>query len=169
MSTSRCEQTPKLGRWQGGAPVRARGTCVAGYGSMQRPTGAGTRPRVLIVEGDRLLREAIADALRVSGYGVRTAEEGPQAAATLRREAIDVVLADLDMAGRGYGDLARALESLPHVGVICLAGQFTTEAKQWSDALRAAARLVKPLTLTALLRHLRGLVRQGRSQRTQGA
>lgn len=53
--------------------------------------------RVLLVEDEDDLRLLIGEALRMTGYRVSTAADGPQAVTAMEREAFDVVVSDVSM------------------------------------------------------------------------
>ncbi|MBU2478295.1 MAG: response regulator, partial [Gammaproteobacteria bacterium] len=52
---------------------------------------------VLIVEDDPSLREALCDTLKLAGYAVKAAMDGPAALEVLEREAISMVVSDVQM------------------------------------------------------------------------
>ena len=52
---------------------------------------------VLMVEDDCALREALCDTLMVAGYDVRPAADGATALDLLEREAVDLVVSDVQM------------------------------------------------------------------------
>ncbi len=56
-----------------------------------------TAPRVLVVDDDPLIREAMTMVLTYSGYAVETAENGQQALEAVGSDATAVVLMDLQM------------------------------------------------------------------------
>ena len=87
-----------------------------------RPARSGTRlatGRVLVVENDDAMREALRDLLEDAGYGVVCARDGVEALAALRREAICFVLLDLHLPTMDGFELRRrqledpALASVP--------------------------------------------------------
>lgn len=86
-------------------------------------------PRVLIIDDDPALLEAVRDLLVRTGYetvGVSTAVQGLEAA---RRQDFDVVITDLVMPGIGGLELIQLLRSLdPTLPVIVLTGNATMES-----------------------------------------
>ena len=54
-------------------------------------------PQVLIVEDDATLRGALSDTMAFGGYRVRNARNGKDALALIDREAIDIVISDVQM------------------------------------------------------------------------
>ena len=55
------------------------------------------RPRVLVVDDEKFIRDIIADFLGMEGYIVRTAEDGSSAVTELERARYDMVISDLKM------------------------------------------------------------------------
>jgi CheY-like chemotaxis protein len=53
------------------------------------------RPRVLVVDDEKFIREILAEFLGMEGYVVRTAEDGSSALAELGRSHYDLVISDL--------------------------------------------------------------------------
>jgi PAS domain S-box-containing protein len=84
--------------------------------------GAGT---VLLVEDDELVREISTEMLATLGYRVRTAHDGPEALALLKRgEAIDLLLTDIVMPkGMSGIELARQARAMrPDLAVLLATG-----------------------------------------------
>lgn len=57
--------------------------------------------KVLIVEDDEGLREALVDTLALAGYEWREADSAEQALLILKNESVDIVVSDVQMAGMG--------------------------------------------------------------------
>jgi CheY-like chemotaxis protein len=55
------------------------------------------RPRILVIDDEKEVREAIADALTLDGYDVQTAPDGRQGSALLSRNLYDLIFCDLRM------------------------------------------------------------------------
>src|SRR3954447_3279501 len=66
------------------------------------------RPRVLVVDDEKFIRDIIADFLGMEGYIVRTAEDGSSAMKELARARYDMVISDLTL--RHMGGLDRLKE-----------------------------------------------------------
>jgi PAS domain S-box-containing protein len=82
--------------------------------------------RVLLVEDDRRVRDALSRVLQADGIAVETADHGEAALDRLAREAapIDLVLSDIAMPVMDGLDLhARLLEQYPKLPVILMTGQ----------------------------------------------
>ncbi len=59
------------------------------------------RPRVLVVDDEKFIRDILADFLGMEGYEVRTAEDGMAALQEMSRGAYDVIISDLKMPRMG--------------------------------------------------------------------
>ena len=54
-------------------------------------------PRILVIDDERVLRETIAETLRMDGFDVQTAADAKTALALIGRDPVDVILSDLRM------------------------------------------------------------------------
>jgi diguanylate cyclase (GGDEF)-like protein len=105
----------------------------------------GERPRVLVVDDDRLIREiardAIADAARVE-----CCESAEKALAALDREAADLVLSDLNLPGLSGVDLLEQV-SREHSGTdfVLLTARPSVESAVGALRMGAADYLTKPV------------------------
>src|SRR5918911_680070 len=68
---------------------------------MTHPMSHEERPRVLVVDDEKFIREILAEFLGMEGYLVRTAEDGSGALAELSRAHYDMVISDLKMPRMG--------------------------------------------------------------------
>jgi len=73
------------------------------------PATSDERPRILVVEPNRINLGVMARRLAEGGYRVTTADNGASAIAELYRLPIDLVLAELNMPRMSGADLARAI------------------------------------------------------------
>jgi signal transduction histidine kinase len=93
-----------------GTTVEVRLPTVA---SVRRPAGASTPvARVLLVEDEPQVREALLDALSQQGHVVHVAADGRAALAILEREPVDVVVTDLALPGVSGLEVARVAKQL---------------------------------------------------------
>ena len=119
--------------------------------------------RLLLVEDDGQVREALADLLRTKGHTVTEADGGTTALSLLARAPIDLVITDLGMPGMSGWDVAKAVkENSPSLPVLLLTG--------WGDrALQEAAVnavdrvLSKPVRLQDLQQAILELTEAGHS------
>jgi len=122
-------------------------------------------PRVLLVDADAETRTILRTALEYFGFAVIEAADADAALLAARREAPDVVVTELWVAGaRGACVLAAVLrhDDRAHRARVVV---LTTRSQQgdYDAARRAGADRVytKPVDLTTLLADLRALVRAG--------
>ncbi|MDT8368966.1 MAG: sigma-54 dependent transcriptional regulator [Longimicrobiales bacterium] len=104
--------------------------------------------RILIVDDEEGLREALADKLRADGFEVETADSAETALARVNRVDPDLVLTDLRMPGiSGLELTARLRENRPRTDVIVMTGH--EDMSSAVDAMKAGAfdYLVKPVRL----------------------
>ena len=117
--------------------------------------------KVLLVEDDRPLREALADTLELGGYPFREADSAEAALVALAQEPFALVVSDVNMPGMdGHQLLAVIRERYPQLPVLLMTAHGAVERAV--DAMRcgAADYLVKPFEPKALLelvaRHAKG-------------
>lgn len=58
-----------------------------------------TQARILVVEDDNGLREALMDTLLLGGYECREVDSGERALLALSRQSFDMVISDIQMGG----------------------------------------------------------------------
>lgn len=110
------------------------------------------RRRVLVVDDDATIREALAIVLAEEGYEVRAAEDGRAALEVLRDWRPDVILLDLMMPvmdGWTFRQEQRRLENAADVPVIVLSG--ARDARASAEQVGAVAAIAKPFDLDVLL------------------
>lgn len=131
--------------------------------------------KVLLVEDDRALREALADTLMIGGHEFRAVECAEDAVAALGEEAFSLVISDVNMPGMdGHQLLGLIRARYPQLPVLLMTAYGAVERAV--DAIRqgAADYLVKPFEPRTLLdlvaRHAQRGVRlphkTGRQRRT---
>jgi diguanylate cyclase (GGDEF)-like protein len=110
--------------------------------------------RVLVVDDDREVRDALAEVLSENGYEAVTAKDGDDALATLDRdEGIDLVLLDMNMPEPDGFDILRRLKTYDRrreIPVICLSARSAVEDKVAGLKLGAADYLAKPFDVQEL-------------------
>jgi two-component system response regulator AtoC len=104
--------------------------------------------RILVVDDEEGLREALAEKLRYSGHEVETADSAETALARISRFDPELIVTDLMMPGlSGLDLLERVRGSLPDVDVVVMTGH--EDMSTAVDAMKAGAfdYLVKPVKL----------------------
>jgi two-component system, OmpR family, KDP operon response regulator KdpE len=119
-----------------------------------------TPPRVLIVEDDIALRNAVAGAVRGAGYRVTEAADGHAAVRELRSNHYELVLLDLGLPFVDGWDVLRGLEGhrIPSVVVISARGEERDKVRALD--MGADDYLAKPFGTTELLSRVRAVLRR---------
>ena len=133
--------------------------------SVPDPAGStGSRPtRVLVVEDEQKVADALREGLEGEGYRVTTERTGEQAFVHLSNERFDIVVLDLMLPGRDGLDILTSLrrESID-VRVLVLTARDSLEDRVIGLDAGADDYLVKPFAFAELLARLRALGRRGR-------
>jgi response regulator RpfG family c-di-GMP phosphodiesterase len=96
------------------------------------------RPRVLVVDDEKFIRDILADFLGMEGYEVRTAEDGITALHEMQRHPYDVVISDLKMPKMGGIELLDEISKRnPNVLTVIMTGFGTVETA--IDAMKRGA------------------------------
>ena len=117
--------------------------------------------RVLIIDDDRALRDALRRALSLAGYDVDTAAGGAAGLAAIAEQPPDAVLLDIGMPGVDGLEACRRLRAAgDRVPVLMLTARDAVEDR--IDGLDAGADdyLVKPFDIGELKARLRALLRR---------
>src|SRR5438552_13188703 len=95
---------------------------------MTQPTSSEERPRVLVVDDEKFIRDILADFLGMEGYLVRTAEDGSSAVTELSRANYDMVISDLKMPKMGGLELLKEVSRAhPETLTVIMTGFGTVE------------------------------------------
>jgi DNA-binding NtrC family response regulator len=107
--------------------------------------------RLLVVDDDKNIRSHLASYLRKQGHSVETASDGPAALRLADRDAVDVVVSDVRMAGMDGMALLRELRRRRPDAVVVLMTAYATVAGA-VEAMREGAfhYVVKPFALDEL-------------------
>jgi response regulator RpfG family c-di-GMP phosphodiesterase len=126
------------------------------------PDGLDGRPRVLVVDDEKAIREMLAEFLGMEGYAVRTAEDGLAAVNQLQKEEFDLVISDLKMPRMGGIALLEEIgKAAPSTVTVIMTGFGTVETA--IDAMKRGAYdyVLKPFKLDEVVHVLnRGLEKQ---------
>lgn len=111
-----------------------------------------SRPKVLIVEDDVSLREALSETLELAGYSVFSATDGIAALQLLEYEKIDVVVSDVQMTPMdGHTLLKNIKKNHAALPVILITAYGTIQKAVEAMHDGAADYLVKPFEIDALI------------------
>ena len=109
--------------------------------------------RILVVEDDSALAEALTDTLALSGYEVVNATDGEQALARLDADQVDMVLTDVQMRPMDGRTLLRNLRNrFNDLPVLVMTAYGTVEQAVEAIKLGAVDYLAKPFEVDDLLR-----------------
>src|SRR5438445_6605144 len=129
---------------------------------MTHPMSPEERPRVLVVDDEKFIREILAEFLGMEGYLVRTAEDGSSALAELGRSHYDLVIGDLKMPKMGGMELLEAMAKVaPNALTVIMTGFGTVETA--IDAMKRGAYdyILKPFKVEEVIHVVqRGLEKQ---------
>jgi two-component system response regulator MprA len=117
--------------------------------------------RLLVVDDDPSVREAIALVLELGGFDVLTASDGREAIRTLSADSPDAVILDVLMPGIDGLEVCRRMRAIGnHTPVLMLTAR--TEVSDRVAGLEAGADdyLVKPFAREELIARLRALLRR---------
>ena len=107
---------------------------------------------ILVVEGEKRLRQRYQNALRSIGYDVITAPNGKRALNMLRSEPIDLIVADLELPdGSGFEYLEECMSVKRKVKVVINTDQaaYKTDFHSWvADAFLTKSSDLTELTST---------------------
>lgn len=117
-----------------------------------------TRPRILVVDDHRGVREALVCLLDLVGFDVvGEAGDGADAVALARQVVPDLTLMDLSMPVVGGLDATRMLrEALPHMPVVVLTAFQSDDLQRAAQVAGASAYLVKDGSVERLRAVLHG-------------
>jgi CheY-like chemotaxis protein len=120
--------------------------------------GSESKPVVLVVEDEFLVRMTQVDILREAGLKVLEAQDADEAFEVLKaRPEIRVVLTDVDMPGSldGFEFARLAAQGWPAVGVLVISGKRAPEPR---DLPERAVFIQKPLRAARLVEQVRALM-----------
>ena len=110
------------------------------------------KPRVLVVDDEKFIRDILADFLGMEGYIVRTADDGSSAVNELQRARYDMVISDLKMPRMGGLELLKAVAaSHPETLTVIMTGFGTVETA--IDAMKQGAYdyILKPFKVEEIV------------------
>jgi two-component system copper resistance phosphate regulon response regulator CusR len=121
--------------------------------------------RILVVEDERKIAQALKKGLEAEGYEVVTAATGEDGFFSLNVELFDLLLLDLMLPGRDGIDILKALRQKGfQLPVLILTGRDTVEDRVLGLESGADDYLVKPFAFPELLARIRLLLRRGKQE-----
>ena len=122
--------------------------------------------RVLVIEDEPDLLEALAQALREAGYAVDEASDGRNGLFKAAGTDYDAIVLDLMLPGMSGSDLLRELRKSKSTPVLILTARDTLPDRVRGLDAGGDDYLTKPFELPELLARLRALIRRGAGQAT---
>ena len=116
------------------------------------PGTSEEKPRVLVVDDEKFIRDILADFLGMEGYIVRTAEDGSSAVNELSRARYDMVISDLKMPRMGGLELLKEVaRTHPDTLTVIMTGFGTVETA--IDAMKRGAYdyILKPFKVEEIV------------------
>jgi two-component system, OmpR family, response regulator RegX3 len=117
--------------------------------------------RVLVVEDEESISDALAFMLRKEGFEVSVAGTGPAALEEFDRAGADLVLLDLMLPGISGTEVCRTLRSRSNVPVIMLTAKDGEIDKVVGLELGADDYVTKPFSMRELVARIRAVLRRG--------
>ena len=107
--------------------------------------------RILLVEDDRALREALEDTLALSGYACVAVADAEQALRALKQHVFSLMLSDINMPGMDGQDLLREVNAqVPGMPVVLMTAYGDVQGAVQAMREGAVDYLLKPFTPKAL-------------------
>src|SRR5207247_3081414 len=127
-----------------------------GHHRPRRLRSVSADPRVLVVDDDRDVREAIGELLETEGFDVVEAANGLEALLQVKRSRPAAVVLDLMMPRLGGLDAIKRIRAFDRaIKIVVVTGSPDPELARQARALGAVAVLAKPIALPSLLEALR--------------
>jgi DNA-binding response OmpR family regulator len=116
--------------------------------------------RVLVVEDERTIAEAVAARLRAEGFAVAIAGDGPGAVAEARREPPDLIVLDVMLPGFDGLEVCRRIQAERPVPILMLTARDDETDLLVGLAVGADDYMVKPFSMRELAARVHALLRR---------
>lgn len=120
--------------------------------------------RILLVEDEKAIRDAVSAYLEREGYWVTPAADGEVALAEFEKHRFDVVVLDLMLPKISGEEVCRSIRDESDVPIIMLTAKGETEDRIAGLELGADDYLVKPFSPRELVARVRALLRRARAE-----
>jgi signal transduction histidine kinase/DNA-binding response OmpR family regulator len=129
------------------------------------PRTAERKPRILVVDDEANIRELLTQEFVEAGYDVRTASNGREAVAMVRRERPDLVVLDVMMPEMNGFDVAAVLKNDPGTMDIPIVVLSIVQDRDRGFRLGVDRYLTKPIDTDLLFREVGALIEQKKSHK----
>ena len=129
----------------------------------ERSYTAATMPKILVVEDEPALVEALEFALVAEGFEVVVADDGALALTQFERERPDLVLLDLMLPGLSGIEVCKRVRATSTVPVVMLTARDTEIDKVVGLEVGADDYVTKPFSVRELVARIRAVLRRGGS------
>jgi two-component system, OmpR family, response regulator RegX3 len=126
-------------------------------------------PKVMVVDDEESLLEAIRYALSREGMEVVTASDGGQAVIDFERERPDLLVLDLMLPGLSGWDVCRRVRASSQVPILMLTARDNEVDRVVGLEMGADDYVTKPFSLRELVARVRALLRRAGQAQTQSA
>jgi two-component system, OmpR family, response regulator RegX3 len=116
--------------------------------------------RILVVEDEEAIAEAVSYALRDAGYDVDCADDGDEAIAAARREPYDLMVLDLLLPGTPGLEICRTVREESDLPIVMLTARDTELDRVTGLDLGADDYVTKPFSMSELVSRVRALLRR---------
>lgn len=116
--------------------------------------------RVLFVEDDEAVREAVAFELRNAGFLVQAEADGSSFAAVVESFRPDIAILDVMLPGRSGYELARELRRASDVPILFLTAKDAVSSRLTGFSVGADDYVIKPVVMEEFLARVRALLRR---------
>ncbi|MCB1030868.1 MAG: response regulator transcription factor [Acidimicrobiales bacterium] len=116
--------------------------------------------RILVVEDEALIADAIAARLRSEGFDVNVAQDGPSGVAFAQRFEPDLVILDLMLPGMDGLEVCRRIQHDKHVPVLMLTARDDETDLVVGLAVGADDYMTKPFSMRELVARVQALLRR---------
>ncbi len=120
--------------------------------------------RVLVVEDERSIREAVTAYLEREGYWVTPVADGAEALEQAAKKAFDLVVLDLNLPKVSGEEVCRRIRDTSDVPIIMLTAKGAEEERVRGFEIGADDYLVKPFSPRELIARVRALVRRAHAE-----
>jgi two-component system response regulator RegX3 len=117
--------------------------------------------KILVVEDEETLAEAISFLLSKEGFEVEIAEDGPAAIAAFEKNGADLILLDLMLPGLSGTEVCRQIRAKSSVPIIMLTAKDSEIDKVVGLEIGADDYVTKPYSSRELIARIRAVLRRG--------